>query len=177
VALTWTVSPTYTTTTMSHPHPIHHPSRRPGHPISCTLSSSTLAERPLAASTDHTHRIPPPRISTTAGNCFPSRTARSLWRLNHWVPASQRTHRVYVAASRMHLHCRMWVAARRTRCRCRGVRAEREGGVRELAVLRVASMHNGDTDTLRVHKEAYVLPPRRTELSRSPMSQRERTPC
>ena len=32
-------------------------------------------------------------------------------------------------------------------------------------------MHSGDTDTLRVHKEAYVLPPRRTELSRSPMSQ------
>jgi hypothetical protein len=32
-------------------------------------------------------------------------------------------------------------------------------------------MHIGDTDTLRVHKEAYVLPPRRTELSRSPMSQ------
>ena len=32
-------------------------------------------------------------------------------------------------------------------------------------------MHSGDTDTLRVHNEAYVLPPRRTELSRSPMSQ------
>ena len=31
-------------------------------------------------------------------------------------------------------------------------------------------MHSGDTDTLRVHKEAYVLPPRRTELSRPPMS-------
>ena len=29
-------------------------------------------------------------------------------------------------------------------------------------------MRSGDTDTLRVHKEAYVLPPRRTELSRSP---------
>ena len=32
-------------------------------------------------------------------------------------------------------------------------------------------MHSGDTDILRVHKETYVLPPRRTELSRSPMSQ------
>jgi hypothetical protein len=27
-------------------------------------------------------------------------------------------------------------------------------------------MHSGDTDTLHVHNEAYVLPPRRTELSR-----------
>ena len=154
---------------MSHPHPKHHTSRRPGHPFSCTVLA--LAERPLAASTDHVHRITPPRISTTAGNCFPSRTARSLWRLIHRVPACERAYRVYVSASRMHQHRRMWVAARRTRCRCRGVRAEREGGVRELAVLRAASMHNGDTDTLRVHKEAYVLPPRRTELSRSPMSQ------
>ena len=126
-------------TTMSHPHPIHHPSRRPG--IPSLLSSSTPAERPLAASTDHMHRLPPPRISTTAGNCFPSRTARSLWRLIHRVPASKRTHRVCVSASRMHQHRRMWVAARRTRCRSRGVRAEREGGVRELAVLRVAGRH------------------------------------
>ena len=30
-------------------------------------------------------------------------------------------------------------------------------------------MHSGDTDTLRVQR--YVLPLRRTELSRSPMSQ------
>ena len=50
------------------------------------------------------------------------------------------------------------------------MRAEREGGVRELAVQRVG-MHSGDTDTLRVHKDAYVLPPYLTELSRSPMSQ------
>jgi hypothetical protein len=34
-------------------------------------SSSTLAERPLTASTDNVHRLPPPRISTTTGNCFP----------------------------------------------------------------------------------------------------------
>jgi hypothetical protein len=103
------------------PCPIHTPYTTPhgalAIPSLVPFSASTLAERPLAVSTDHTHRIPPPRISTTAGNCFPSRTARSLWRLNHRVPASQRTHRVYVAASRMHLHCRMWVAARRTRCR------------------------------------------------------------
>jgi hypothetical protein len=32
------------------------------------VSSSTLAETPLAASTDLTHRIPPPRISTTTGS-------------------------------------------------------------------------------------------------------------
>jgi hypothetical protein len=109
--------------------------------IPSLVSSSTLAERPLAVSTDQTHRPPPPRLNTTAGNCFPSRTARSLWRLIHRVPASQCTHRVYVSASRMHQHRRMWVAARRTRCRCRGVRAEREGGVRELAVQRVAGRH------------------------------------
>ena len=123
---------------MSHPHPKQHTLRALA--IPSLLSSSTLAERPLAASTDHTHRLPPPRIITTAGNCFPSRTARSLWRLNHRVPASKRTHRVCVSASRMHQHRRMWVAARRTRCRCRGVRAEREGGVRE-AVQRVAGRH------------------------------------
>jgi hypothetical protein len=55
---------------------------------------------------------------------FPHSTIAS-WRLIHWVPASQRTHRVYVSASRMHQHRRMWVAARCTRCRSRGVRAER----------------------------------------------------
>jgi hypothetical protein len=55
------------------------PPLTPPYPISCTvLASSTLAERPLAASTDHVHRLPLPRIITTAGNCFPSRTARSL---------------------------------------------------------------------------------------------------
>ena len=40
------------------------------------VSSSTLAERPLAASTDNVHRLPPPRISTTTGNCF-TRTSTS----------------------------------------------------------------------------------------------------
>jgi hypothetical protein len=85
--------------------------------IPSLVSSSTLAERPLAVSTGHTHRLPPPRIITTAGNCFPSRTARSLWRLIHRVPPNQRAYRVYVAASRMRLHRRMCVAARR---RCRG---------------------------------------------------------
>jgi hypothetical protein len=117
------------------PCPTHTPNNTPraALAIPSLVSSSTLAERPLAVSTDHTRRIPPPRIITTAGNSFPSRTARSVLRPIHWVPASQRTYHVCVSASRLHQHRRMWVAARRTRCRCRGVRAEREGGVRELA--------------------------------------------
>jgi hypothetical protein len=54
---------------MSHPHPQHHPSRRPGHPISCILQHPR--ERTLAVSTDHVHRLPPQCIATTTGNCFP----------------------------------------------------------------------------------------------------------
>jgi hypothetical protein len=109
------------------PCPTHTPNNTPraALAIPSLVSSSTLAERPLAVSTDHTHRIPPPRIITTAGNSFPSRTARSVLRPIHWVPASQRTYHVCVSASRLHQHRRMWVAARRTRCRCRGRRAQR----------------------------------------------------
>jgi hypothetical protein len=158
------------------PCPIHTPYTTP-----LAALASHLFYPPAPSPRDHSPRPPATRIvypnrASTPPLATASRTARSLWRLNHRVPASKRTHRVYVSASRMHQHRRMWVAARRTRCRSRGVRAEREGGVRELAVQRVAGRHSGNTDTLRVHKEAYVLPPRRTELSRSPMSQRGRTP-
>jgi hypothetical protein len=142
------------------------------------VSSSTLAERPLAASTDHVHRLPPPRINTPAGNCSPSRTARSLWRLIHRVPASQRTHRVCVSASRMHQHRRMWVAARRTRCRSRGVRAEREGGVmRELAVLRVAGRHaqRGHRHTA-CSQGSVRAPPAAPSFLARPCRKRGRTP-
>jgi hypothetical protein len=60
------------------PRPIHTPKTTPhgALAIPSLVSSSTLAERPLAASTDHVHRLPPPRISTTTGNCFP-RTSTS----------------------------------------------------------------------------------------------------
>jgi hypothetical protein len=79
----------------------------------------------------------------------------------------------------MHQHRRMWVAARRTRCRCRGVRAEREGcreAVRELAVKRVAGRHSRNTDTLRVHKEAYVLSRTAPSFLARPCRKRGRTP-
>ena len=153
---------------MPHPHPKQHPSRRSGHPISCILQhprreTTRRVHRPHASSTPTAHHqyrwqlLPFPHITIALAAGPPG--------------SSERTHRVYVSASRMHQHRRMWVAARRTRCRSRGVRAEREGGVRELAVQRVAGRHSGDTDTLRVHMEAYVLPPRRTELSRSPIWQ------
>jgi hypothetical protein len=107
--------------------------------ISCTLSSSTLAERPLAASTEHTHRLPPPRLSTTAGNCFPSRTARSVLRPIHRVPAC--VPRVFLRGTYAPAPSYVGRRTRRTRCRCRGVRAEREDGVRELVVQRVAGRH------------------------------------
>ena len=121
---------------MSHPHPIHHPSRRPG--IQSILSSSTLAERPLAASTNHMHPLPPPRIITTAGNCFPSRTARSLCRLIHRVPAyaPRVCLRVTYAPAPPYVGRRTSYTLSQS-----GVRAEREGGVRELAVQRVAGRH------------------------------------
>jgi hypothetical protein len=95
-----------------------------------------------------TRRVHPPHASST-----PTAHHHHRWQLLPFPhstialaadppgPASERAYRVYVSASRMHQHRRMWVAARRTRCRCRGVRAEREGGVRELAVLRVARRH------------------------------------
>jgi hypothetical protein len=118
---------------MSHPHPKHHPSRRPVHPISCILQHPRRVHRPNASSTPaapqhHRWQLLPFPHSTIALAADPP-------------GSSEPTHRVYVSASRMHQHRRMWVAARRTRCRCRGVRAEREGGVRELAVQRVAGRH------------------------------------
>jgi hypothetical protein len=120
---------------MSHLHPKHHPSRRPGHPISCILQhprreTTRLIHRSRASTTTTAHQhhrwqlLPFPH-STIALAADPPGSS------------DQRTHRVYVTASRKHQHCRMWVAARRKRCRSRGVRAEREGGVRE-AVQRVA---------------------------------------
>ena len=121
---------------------MHQPSRRPGHPTSCTvLSSSALAERPLAASTDHVHRIPPPRIITTAGNCFPSRTARSLWRLIHRVQrASVRT----ACMSPRHV-CTSTVVCGSPNVvhvvAAEGCVQSVKAVVRELAVLRVAGWH------------------------------------
>jgi hypothetical protein len=55
------------------PCPIHTPNSTThgALAIPSPVSSSTLVERPLAASTGHVHRLPPPRISTTTGNCFP----------------------------------------------------------------------------------------------------------
>jgi hypothetical protein len=123
------------------PCPIHTPYTTP-----LAALASHLFYPPAPSPRDHSPRPPATRIvypnrASTPPLATASRTARSLWRLNHRVPASKRTHRVYVSASRMHQHRRMWVAARRTRCRSRGVRAEREGGVRELAVQRVAGQH------------------------------------
>jgi hypothetical protein len=64
--------------TMHHPPPKHQPSQRPGIPVFSAISP--LAPSHHAASTDHTHRLPPPRIiSITAGKCFhPSARALSL---------------------------------------------------------------------------------------------------
>ena len=143
---------------MSHPQPKHHPSRRPGHPISCTvLSSSTLAERRLAAATDHVHRLLPPHTITTAGNCFPSRTARSLWRLIHRVPvyAPRVCLRVTYAPAPSYVGRRTSYTLSQS-----GVRAEREGGVRELAVQGVAGRHaqQGHRHTARSHGSVRAPP-------------------
>jgi hypothetical protein len=132
---------------------------------------SHLLFPPAPSPRDHSPRPPTTRISTTAGNCFPSRTARSL-ALIHRVPVS--AYRVYVSASRMHRHRRvvcMWVAARRTRCLLK-VRAEREGGSR----CERAASSSGHTDTLRVHKEAYVLPRAAPGFLARPCRKRGRTP-
>ena len=104
------------------PCPIHTPNTsRPGHPISCILQhprreTTRRVHRPHASSTPtahHHHRwqlLPFPH-STIALAADP--------------PGSSVRTGVYVSASRMHQHRRMWVAARRTRCRREGCVAER----------------------------------------------------
>jgi hypothetical protein len=75
------------------PCPIHTPYTSPHGALA--IPSLVRFYPPAPSPRDHSPRPSitcivyphPPRIITIAGNCFPSRTARSLWRLIHRVPA------------------------------------------------------------------------------------------
>jgi hypothetical protein len=97
-----------------HP-PTQHPSQRPGDPWFSDQSS--LAPSPRAVSTEHVHRLPPPRLSTTTADkgFLPSaRVLSLLGSRSHAASQQLRTlsvHRDIVVPKPSYVECVVHVAA------------------------------------------------------------------